>query len=155
MDTQAENAENKIRQYVVQIRVRNKPATASWIPSNKDQVDSFQFFIADQLPTGDYELLKLTSLSAANFTKSIVGLCGVTTEQNVQERKGEEQYIFQRVDRVLELAQSDVQSLILSIANERWLLKEVFTGPYDALLEAHFVKIRVVKIGAPHSWTIS
>lgn len=143
MNTTAEKSENELKQYVVQIHALDDPATASWVPYNEDKVDGSRFFITDQLPTGDYKLLQLVSLSATYSTNYItVCLCGVTTEQIVQGREDGEQYIFPGLDRILIFAQQEVHFLIYSLDNTRWLLKEQFIGSYAAILENQLVKIR-------------
>lgn len=76
MDTQAHNAEHELRQYVMQIRARDDPATASWVPSIEDEVDSARLFIADQMPTGDYELLQLASFGTVYSTHILHTLHG-------------------------------------------------------------------------------
>lgn len=57
MASHASIAKQQLRQYVAQIRSRDVPTTTAWVPSNEDEVDSAQLFIAEQLPTGYYELL--------------------------------------------------------------------------------------------------
>lgn len=71
----------ELRQCVVQIRSREDPTTAEWVPSN-EEVDSAQFYIDERLVTGDYALLQLAALSTAFTTHSVaVGLYGVTTDR--------------------------------------------------------------------------
>lgn len=78
-----------------------------------------------QLPAGDYALLLLASLGTAYSTPSLlVGLCGVYREQVVKERKEGDQLSFPGLDRGLACATNDTKSLVSSIANERWLIKE-------------------------------
>lgn len=143
MNTPADTTEHELRQYLVQIRVPDDPATLSWIPSNEDEVDSVRFFVTDQLPAGHLELLQLASLSTAWSTHSItVGLLDMTTEQMAEEGEDGEQYIFNGSDRITVLAQTDAQSLISWIAKARWIRKEEFPGPCAAIIESQFVKIR-------------
>lgn len=86
--------------------------------------------------------MQLKSLVAAYSTQFLtVGLCGASTEQIVKEREDGEQYIFQGLDRIMDLPTPELKTLVSSVANARWLLTEKFTGTYDGVLEEQNLKI--------------
>lgn len=70
-------------------------------------------------------------------------LCGVKTEQIVQEREYEEQFIFPGLDCILALAAPDIRTVVSSITKERCVIKEVCNGSYAGLHEENFLNIRV------------
>lgn len=67
------------------------------------------------------------------------GLCGVKIEQIVKEWEDGEKFKIYDIDRILALATPDLKTLVSSVADARWLLKQEFTDPYNASVKENLL----------------
>lgn len=134
--------------YIIQRRARDDPSTGEWQPTNEHAVAGGIFFIDEQQPSGEYDLLKVPILNGQLSGRTMkVGMCNVKDEDVETER--EDRLLFPDMDRILALAHQDAKSFVVQLAEAAWLNNPAFTGEYAGILTQQFEKIE------KKNWTLA
>lgn len=123
----------ELKPFIVQLKARDDPETANWIPTNKHAVAGGRFFIDEKQPSGEYELLSIPTLNG-NFSGRTLtaGMCGVTVED--AEAENEERSLFPGIDRILAMAYPDEKMFVAQLAEAAWLTNPAYTAEYVEII---------------------
>lgn len=83
----------ELKSHVIQLRSRDDPETTQWLPTNEHAVACGIFFIDENQPSGDYELLSTPALNQ-NFSGRTLKACMCRVTAKDAEAEKDKPLIF-------------------------------------------------------------